>query len=117
MVCAQFRTAKQETNAANESLVKVLPALERIIAQATDSLRRSGTPPSPGVTALFDPGDEAQRKIYITFANGRIYLVSGQAPDAKLNSDAVVRLRQLVDETQGKCPASTSASPANRCWR
>ena len=104
MVCAQFRTAKPETNAANQSLVKVLPALERIIAQATDSLRRSGTPPSPGVTALFDPGDEAQRKIYITFDNGRIYLVTCQAPDAKLNSDAVVRLRQLVDETQMEVP-------------
>ena len=104
MVCVQFRTAKPETNSANQSLVKVLPALERIIAQATDSLRRSGTPPSPGVTALFDPGDEAQRKIYITFDNGRIYLVSCQAPDAKLNSDAVVRLRQLVDETQREVP-------------
>ena len=57
MVCAQFRTAKQEANAENESLVNALPALERIITQATDSLRRQGTPPSPGITALFDPGE------------------------------------------------------------
>ena len=56
MVCAQFRTAKQENNAENDSLVKALPALERIISQATASLRRPGTPPSPGITALFDPG-------------------------------------------------------------
>ncbi len=80
MVCAQFRTAKQETNAENESLVKVLPALERIITQATASLRRSGTPPSPGITALFDPGEEAEQKIYVTFDKGRIYLVTCQAP-------------------------------------
>ena len=60
MVNTQFRTAKQEANAENESLIKALPALERIITQATASLRRSGTPPSPGVTALFDPGEEAR---------------------------------------------------------
>src|ERR1035441_3943131 len=34
MVCTQFRTAKQETNAENDALVKALPALERIVSQA-----------------------------------------------------------------------------------
>lgn len=100
MICAQFRTAKQETNAANESLINALPALERIITQATASLRRPGTPPSPGITALFDPGEEAQQAIYITFAKGRIYLVTAQAPTEDLNTAAVVRLRQLVAETK-----------------
>ena len=104
MVCTQFRTAKQETNADNESLIKALPALERIITQATASLRRPGTPPSPGITALFDPGDEAEQQIYITFANGRIYLVTAQAPTEDLNSAAVVRMRQLVAETKAEVP-------------
>jgi hopanoid biosynthesis associated RND transporter like protein HpnN len=57
MVNAQFRTAKEEENAENQSLVQALPALERIITQAKDSLRRLGTPPSPGITALFGAGD------------------------------------------------------------
>jgi len=35
MVCAQFRMAKQESNAENDSLAKALPAIERIITQAT----------------------------------------------------------------------------------
>jgi hopanoid biosynthesis associated RND transporter like protein HpnN len=104
MVCAQFRTAKQETNAENDSLVKALPALERIITQATASLRRAGTPPSPGITALFAPSEEEQRKIYITFAKGRIYLVTAQAPTEDLNRAAVVRMRQLVAETQTEVP-------------
>ncbi|MGD0262604.1 MAG: MMPL family transporter [Verrucomicrobiota bacterium] len=104
MVCAQFRTAKQEANAENESLIKALPALERIITQATASLRRQGTPPSPGVTALFDPGEEAEQQIYITFGQGRIYLVTAQAPTEDLNSAAVVRLRQLVAETRTEVP-------------
>ena len=104
MVCAQFRTAKQEANAENEALVNALPALKRIITQATDSLRRPGIPPSPGITALFDPTGEAEQQIYITFAKGHIYLVTAQAPTDDLNSAAVVRLRQLVAETKIEVP-------------
>jgi uncharacterized protein len=104
MVCAQLRTAKQEQSAENDSLVKALPALERIIAQAAASLRRPGTPPSPGITALFDPGGEAEQQMYITFAKGRIYLVTAQAPTDELNGAAVERMRQLVAETQIEVP-------------
>jgi uncharacterized protein len=104
MICTQFRTAKQETNAANDSMVKALPALERIITQAAASLRRPGTPPSPGITALFDPGQEAEQQMYITFAHGRIYLVTAQAPTEDLNGAAVIRLRQLVAETRHEVP-------------
>ncbi|HOX58755.1 MAG TPA: MMPL family transporter [Candidatus Paceibacterota bacterium] len=104
LICTQFRTAKQEANAANESLINALPALERIITQATASLRRPGIPPSPGVTALFDPGEEAQQQMYITFAQGRIYLVTAQAPVEELNGAAVMRLRELVAETKLEVP-------------
>jgi hypothetical protein len=104
MVCSQFRTAKQEDNAENEALINALPALTRIITQATDSLRRPGTPPSPGITALFDPNGDADQQIYITFAKGRIYLVTAQAPTDELNIAAVVRLRQLVAETKTEVP-------------
>jgi uncharacterized protein len=104
MICTQFRTARPQANAENQSMVKALPALERIITQATASLARPGTPPSPGVTALFDPSEEAQRKIYISFAQGRIYLVTAQAPTDQLNRAAVERLRQLVAETQQEVP-------------
>ena len=47
----------------NRSLVKALPALERILHEAGEALRRSGVPPSPGITALFNAGDEAERGI------------------------------------------------------
>jgi len=104
MVCAQFRTARRETNAENESLVKALPALERIVRQAGDSLLRPGEPPSPGITALFNAGNEAEQQIYITFGGGRIYLVTAQAPTEELNDDAVDRIRQLVNETQIEVP-------------
>jgi len=104
MICTQFRTAKRETNAENQSLVKALPALERIVKQASDSLRRPGTPPAPGITALFGAGDEAEQQMYITFGGGRIYLVTAQAPTEDLNDDAVARIRQLVAETKIEVP-------------
>src|SRR6266700_1748467 len=104
MVNARFRTATRETNAQTESLVKALPALERIVTQADDSLKRSGTPPSPGITALFNPGADAEQQIYVTFANGRIYLVTAQAPKDELNGAAVERLGELVEEIKTQVP-------------
>ena len=104
MINAQFRTAKREANAETESLANSLPALERIVVQAAASLRRAGTPPSPGITALFDAGDEAEQQTYITFAKGRIFLVNAHALTGDLNEDAVSRLRQLVAETKQEVP-------------
>lgn len=109
MINGEFRTAKREQNAENESMIKALPALERILNQAAASLRRPGTPPSPGITALFDPTGEAEKDIYITFAEGRIYLVTAHAqassvPGENKNPEAVARLRQLVEETKLEVP-------------
>jgi hopanoid biosynthesis associated RND transporter like protein HpnN len=87
-----------------ESLMKGLPALERIIDLGTDAIRRPGIPPSPGVTALFDAGPEAQAQEYITFGKGRFYLVNVRAGREEDNERAVQRLRELVAETQHEVP-------------
>ena len=104
MINTQFRTAKRERNEQTESLIRAIPALERIVTQATASLRRGGSPPSPGVFALFAAGPEAERSVYITFAQGQIYLVTAQAVKEERNSEAVLRLRQLVEETRAEVP-------------
>src|SRR5258706_5336983 len=85
-------------------MAKALPALERIINQARDSLLRSGTPPSPGVTALFNPGEDAEQQIYVTFGKGRLYLITPQAPTDEKNAEAVERLRQLVEQVKTEVP-------------
>jgi hopanoid biosynthesis associated RND transporter like protein HpnN len=99
-----FRTASPERNAQNEALIKALPALEKIIAQASDSLQRAGLPPSPGIEALFGGGEQAEGQMYITFAKGQIYLVTAQAAAGALSNDAVNRLRELVQQTQLEVP-------------
>lgn len=104
LVNNQFRSARQEQNAENESLVKAIPALQRIVDLGADAIRRPGIPPSPGVTALFDAGPEAQAQQYITFAKGRFYLVSVRTGREEDNQRAVERLRELVIETQAEVP-------------
>jgi len=96
----QFRTAKQEENAQNNALIQSLPALDRILQQAQASLLRPGTPPSPGVTALFNAGDEATAGTYITFDHGKIFLVTAHAPRDDLNDAAVERIRALLQQTR-----------------
>jgi uncharacterized protein len=104
MVNTQFRTAREEKNAENDAMIKAMPALERIVREARDSLRRPGTPPSPGITALFDAGEDAEQQMYVTFANGQIYLVTAQAPTEEKNEAAVKRLNVLVEQTKREVP-------------
>jgi hopanoid biosynthesis associated RND transporter like protein HpnN len=103
-VNSAFGHAKQETNAENNSLIKALPALERIVRRADDSLHRQGTPPSPGVNALFGAGDDADQQIYLTFGGGRLYLVNCRAASTEVKGDAVDRLTALVEETRAEVP-------------
>lgn len=104
LVNRQFRNARQEQNAENESMLKAFPALQRIISQAAQNLERPGTAPSPGLNALFGAGDEAERQMYITYAQGRIYLVTTRALSGELSGKAVERLRELVQQTQFEVP-------------
>jgi hopanoid biosynthesis associated RND transporter like protein HpnN len=100
----RFQKAERQADVQTEALVKALPALERIITQATSSLRRGGIPPSPGVFALFDASREAEQSVYITFAEGQIYLVTAQALTKDLDKKAVARMRQLLEETRVEVP-------------
>jgi hopanoid biosynthesis associated RND transporter like protein HpnN len=97
-----FRTAPRETNARTESLVQAIPALARIVRQANDSLQMTGTPPSPSVASLFDAGSETN--IYLTYDQGRIFLVRARAPNDALNSEAIEELRRLIKQTQDEVP-------------
>jgi hypothetical protein len=105
----QFRMAKREDNAQNRSLVKALPAFDRIMRQATDSLRRPGLPPSPGLTALFDAGEKAQQQIYLTFNHGRIFLLTARAQSVGQNRVAVRRMAELLEQVRAEVPGVNAA--------
>ncbi|MGD0812010.1 MAG: MMPL family transporter [Verrucomicrobiota bacterium] len=104
LINKQFRTAKQEENAQNNALISAIPALQRIVDQASDSLSRLGTPVSPGVTALFGNSEEAERRMYTTFAHGQIYLVTARARNPDVEAQAVERMRELMRQTEIEVP-------------
>ena len=104
LVNKQFRTAKQEDNTQNNALINAIPALQRIMDQASDSLSRPGTPVSPGVTALFGNGEEAERRMYITFAHGQLYLVTARPRSPEVVEQAVLRMRELMQQTEIEVP-------------
>lgn len=100
----QFRSARRATNGESDSLIGALPALDRIVAQARDCLRRPGTPPSPGIHALFGGGPEAERQVYLTFAEGRIFLLSLRPTSRGVTGEAIGRFRELLQETRLEVP-------------
>lgn len=104
LVNTGFRTASPQDEAGNRSLREALPALERILRLAEDSLTRRGDPPSPGVEALFGSGPDAEQRSYITFDRGRLFLLTAHAPTRAQKGAAVERLKQLVIETQAEVP-------------
>jgi hopanoid biosynthesis associated RND transporter like protein HpnN len=99
-----FRTAKEEENSQNISLAKSLPALERIVSLAHEALLRPGVPPSPNVATLLNNSPQAIASSYLTFAHGKIFVVTCHAPNDDLTGDAVDRLRALVEETRNEVP-------------
>lgn len=104
LVNRQFRESRGQRTEGTDATLKALPALARVAHQAADALVRPGTPPSPGVTALFDGGEEAEQGLYITFASNRVYLVTARALREDLNEAAVHRARALVEATQAEVP-------------
>ena len=100
----RFRTARQESTSENDQLIQGLPAFQRIVVQAGDSLKREGNPPSPGVGSLLDGGQEAAKEMYLSMADGRIFLVVVKALEDALNTAAVDRLRTLIGRTQMEVP-------------
>jgi hypothetical protein len=104
LVNRQFRTAKREENAENNALISAVPALQRIIDEASVSLSLPGTPVSPGVDALFGGGKEAQERMYLTFATNRIYLITTRAVSGDVVPEAVKRMRELIRDTEMEVP-------------
>ena len=100
----KFRTAPPEGSADTLKFIDALPALERIMDQAAASLTRRGQPPSPGAETLFGAGAEAEEQKYITFAAGRIYLLTVRPIVPERKNEAIRRLRHLVAETQSEVP-------------
>jgi len=114
LINRQFFNTKQERSAETDSLIEALPALERILRQAADAVRRPGVPPSPGVAALFKAGPDSERKPYVNFDEGRVYLVTACPRNDKQSAPAIRVLRTLIEETKREVPGLNAGLTGER---
>jgi hopanoid biosynthesis associated RND transporter like protein HpnN len=104
LINSQIYHAKREANEENKALMRAFPALERIIVQARDAIGRPGFSPAPGLDALFGGGEAAETNMYVTFEQGRLFLVTARALTEDANDEAVEELRKLVEQTKAETP-------------
>ena len=102
----RFRTASDPSGGEADwsAMIQGLEALERILVQAEAALARPGLPPSPGVEMLFAGGAKAERERYITFQEGRVYLVTARPVSREEESKAIDRMDRLVAMTRAEVP-------------
>jgi len=98
-----FLAAATAEQADTDKLVQSLPALQKIIRQATNAIVMPGEPPPPGMGAFVgDP--KAEQDMHISFADGELFLVNAHPIDRSHKTEAVTRLRELVEETKSEVP-------------
>lgn len=101
-----IRLGESQPRALDEdSFVRALPALERVVRLATRSVAHQSPLYAPGIEALFGDKQSAdEQSIYLIFGRGRIYMLTVQAADKNNEGAAVSRLREIVEQTRPEVP-------------
>ena len=98
-----FLAAATADKADTDKLLQSLPALQKILRQATNAITMPGVPPPPGMGAFVgDP--KAEQDMHLSFADGELFLVNAHPVDKEHKSEAVERLRELAAATQAEVP-------------
>lgn len=100
LVTNQLRVSASQPGTQQLVVVQTVPVLRRIVEECTASVSGPGTPPAPGITALFG----TQNSLYLTFASNQMYAVIANAAKPALEQRAVERLRRLVRQTHTEVP-------------
>ena len=104
LVNQRFRTGGREATGQTEALLNALPFLERIVAEANQSLSEPGQPPAPQIERLFGGGANAEPQPYVTFEQGRIFLLTVRLRSEAVAPQAIEQLRRALQETQAEVP-------------
>ncbi len=91
----RFLDAAAQPREEAEKLVSSLPALQKIIRQATNCISMTGVPPPPGMGA-FIGSPEAEQQMHISYADGQLFLVVAHPASGAVKTRAVARLRELA---------------------
>lgn len=103
----QFRrlSGRGSTGINREALARSLPALQRLVDDASDYLVSPVPPPPPDFAALFGSSQKgALQGQYLTFDQGRIYVVIAQPRSPAAERAAILQLRTWIDRTRPEVP-------------
>jgi len=95
-----FSKAGNATESEKENLVESLPAIERIIRSSIEAMSRPGSPPSPGVEALFGDAEAATQSQYLSYDKGRVLLLTTQPVNLKPLKPSITKLREIAEKTR-----------------
>src|SRR4029077_8678444 len=80
------------------SLSQSLPALQRIVDGASDSIESREIPLAPSIATFFGSSQE----LYLSFDHGRIYMMIAQAKNADEVGTAIYQLRKWIAQTRSE---------------
>jgi hopanoid biosynthesis associated RND transporter like protein HpnN len=80
------------------SLSQSLPALQRIVDGASDSIESREIPLAPDIATFFGSSQE----LYLSFDHGRIYMLIAQAKNADQVGTAIYQLRKWIAQTRSE---------------
>ena len=87
------------------NLFRALPALQRVVDSASDYLDSPENPPAPDLTSLFAVSpDQNRRELYLTFDQGRIFMLIARAKGLNQEDAAIRRLRQCIARMRPEIP-------------
>jgi uncharacterized protein len=81
-----------------------LPALQRILDNASDCIESREPPLAPNITTLFDSQGDPRREFYLTFDRGRLYVLIAQAKNPNQEDTAIHQLRKWIAQTRSEVP-------------
>lgn len=101
----QFRTLGEnpDANLGEAALANSVRTLQRVVDSAVESVQSAERPLAPNILTLFstNPGET---RPYLTFEQGRIYLLITQARDPAQEASVIKDLRKLLAEVRWQVP-------------
>lgn len=104
MVNQQLLSAGRGSAGHGEDLLKSLPALDKIVVAANQSMSAPGRPAVPQLGQLFGGGQNAEQGSYLTYDQGRIFALTFRFRNDAMISQGIERMRTLIRETAHEVP-------------
>jgi hopanoid biosynthesis associated RND transporter like protein HpnN len=99
LVNGQFR-AGRKTTGRPQALLNEVPLLQGIVEEANQSMSQSTPPATPDIEGFFGGESASGSQAYLTFEDGRLFLLTVRPQSKDVATQAIEYLRQAIEQTQ-----------------